>query len=44
MVFPVSFLAQNLVDIVTVYYLSTMILQGMYSKEVGIVGKCHLLY
>lgn len=43
-VFPVTFLAQRLVDIVIVYYLRIMISQGMYSKEVGIVGKRNLLY
>lgn len=43
-VFPVTFLAQSLVDIVIVYYLRMTISQGMYSKEVGIVGKCNLLY
>lgn len=43
-VFPVTFLAQSLVDIVIVYYLRMLISQSMYSKEVGVVGKCNLLY
>lgn len=43
-VFPVTFLAQRLVDIVIVYYLRMMISQGMYSKKMGVVGKCNLLY